>query len=167
MGIFLLQVIKGFCNWRKATEAFRKHRDSKSHREAVEVMLTLLATTQDVGEQLVRQLTAKKTPNHKMILKIISCVHYLAQQELALRGDGDERNSNFLSLLSLCVEDDAALGEWLTRKDENYMYTCHQVQNEITKIMASEVLQGVSSSLHKSPFLTVMIDETTDVSNRE
>ena len=88
-------------------------------------MLTLFATTQDVGEQLVRQLTAEKTQNRKMLLKIISCVRYLAQQELALRGDGDERNSNFLSLLSLHVEDDAAFGEWLKRKDENYMYTCH------------------------------------------
>ena len=35
------------------------------------------------------------------------------------------------------------------------------------KIMPSEVLQEVSSSLHKSVFLTVMIDETTDVYNRE
>ena len=100
-----------------------------------------------------------------MLLKIISCVRYLAQQGLPFRGDGVESNSNFLSLLSLRTEDDAAFGEWLKRKDDKY--TCHQVQNEILKIMASEVLQEVSSSLHRSPFLTVMIDETTDVSNCE
>ena len=82
-----------------------------------------------------------------------------------MRGDGDESNSNFLSLLSLRVEDDAALSEWLKRKDDKY--TCHQVQNELIKIMVCEVLQEVSSSLHKSPFLTVMVDETTDVSNHE
>ena len=63
------------------------------------------------------------------------------------------------------MEDDAALGEWLKWKDGKY--TCYQVQNEIIKIMASEDLQEVSSNLHKSPFLTVMNDETTDVSKCE
>ena len=112
-------------------------------------MFTLPATTQDVGEQLVGQLAAEKAQNRNMLLKIISCVRYLAQQGLPFRGDGDESNSNFLSLLSLRAEDDAAFGEWLKRKDDKY--TCHQVQNEILKIMASEVLQEVSSSLQQIP----------------
>ena len=128
-------------------------------------MFTLPATTQDVGEQLVTQLAAEKTQNRKMLLKIISCVWYLAQQELPLRGDGDESNSKYLALLSLHVEDDAVLDEWLKRKDDKYI--CHQAQNEIFKFMASEVLQEVSSNLRMYPFLTVMVDETTDVSNCE
>ncbi len=33
--------------------------------------------------------------------------------------------------------------------------------------MALSVIRKVSENLHKSPFLTVMIDETTDVTNQE
>ena len=33
--------------------------------------------------------------------------------------------------------------------------------------MASHVLRNITSSLQKSPFLTLMMDETTDISNKE
>ena len=55
-----------------------------------------------------------------------------------------------MALLSLCVEDEAALGEWLKQKDDKY--TCYQVQNEILKIMVYDVLHEVTSNLHQSPF---------------
>ena len=68
-------------------------------------------------------------------------------------------------MLSFHVENDAGLVEWLKRKDDKYI--CHRVQNEILKIVTCEVLHEVSSSLHYFPFLTLMFDETTDVSNCE
>ncbi len=40
-------------------------------------------------------------------------------------------------------------------------YTSHEIQNYLINI------RKVSENLHKSPFLTVMIDETTDVTNQE
>ena len=46
-----------------------------------------------------------------MVLKIISGVCFLARQGLSLRGDVDERNRNFLTLLSLREEDDPTIGE--------------------------------------------------------
>ena len=41
------------------------------------------------------------------------------------------------------------------------------MQNEILKTMALQVLRQVMESIHSAPFLTIMIDETTDVSNKE
>ena len=96
-----LQVSKGFSNWKNATSLLQKHQGSKCHREAVEVMVTLPATTQDIGELFSSQQARDKEQNRRMLLKTISCVHVLAQQGLPLRGDGDERNSTFLALLSL------------------------------------------------------------------
>lgn len=100
-----------------------------------------------------------------MLVKIMSCVRFLAEQGLPFRGDGDEQNSNFNALLSLREEDDPAIGAWVKRSGSNY--TSPQIQNEILKIMAAEVLHGICISLQRSPFITFMMDETTDVSNRE
>ena len=41
------------------------------------------------------------------------------------------------------------------------------MQNEILKTMALQVLRQVMESIHSAPFLTIMIDETTHVSNKE
>ena len=94
-------------------------------------------------------------------------MRFLARQGLPLRGDGDERNSNFLAFLSLRGEDDPANGEWITTKRGGDNYTSHQIQNEILKIMATEVLHNISTSLQDSPFICLMMDETTDISNYE
>ncbi len=123
-------------------------------------MVTLPATTQDIGEQLSRQHVQEKEKNRRMLQKIISCIRFLARQGLPLRGDGDEQNSNFLALLSLREEDDSAIGEWVRVKRGGVNYTSHQIQNEILKIMATEVLREISISLQRSPFITFMMDET-------
>ena len=46
-------------------------------------------------------------------------------------------------------------------------YTSHDIQNELLKIMSHYVLRGIAEQLQSSSFLTVMIDETTDVTNQE
>lgn len=160
-----LQVSKGFCNWKNATAIFLKHQQSSCHREAVEVVITLPATTKDIGEQLVQQHAKEKECNRRMLLKIMSSIRYLAQQGLALRGDGDEEDGNFLQLLKLKGEDDPGMLEWLKRKANKY--TLHEIQNDIIKVMAMHVLRNVTACLQQSPFFTLMIDETTDVSNKE
>jgi len=40
-------------------------------------------------------------------------------------------------------------------------------QNEMLMIMAHHVLQKIMLSIHSSPFLCLMVDEATDVSNKE
>ena len=100
-----------------------------------------------------------------MLLKIISSIRYLAQQGLPFRGDGDEADANFLQQLKLKGEDDPEILQWLKRKANKY--TSHEIQNDIIKVMAMLVLRKITACLQKSPFLTLMLDETTDVSNKE
>ena len=40
-------------------------------------------------------------------------------------------------------------------------YTSWQIQNEMLKVMALEVLRDVPASLHSSPFYSIMAAETT------
>ena len=160
-----MQVCRGFCNWKNATTQIQKHQESKCHHEAVEVVITLPKTTVDIGEQLSLQHAREKECNRKYFLHILSCIKYLVRQGLALRGDGDERDSNIFQLLKARGNSDIDFMQWLEKK--KIKYTSHDIQNEIVKLMALYILRNMSQILQDSPFLTLMMDETTDVSNKE
>lgn len=89
----------------------------------------------------------------------------MCRQGLAIRGDGDEADSNLHQLLRMKAEEDQNLKNWLKRKEN--VYTSPDIQNEIIKIMALQLLREVTKDLQTSPYLTVMADETTDTANRE
>ena len=55
--------------------------------------------------------------------------------------------------------------KWLERKTNKY--TSHEVQNELITLMATRILRSLSDKLQSSPFISIMIDETTDVTNQE
>jgi len=43
----------------------------------------------------------------------------------------------------------------------------HGVQIELIKLMALSVLQEIASDLQETEFISVMIDECTDIQNKE
>ena len=90
-----------FKNWKDATVSFKKHEASASHKEALQVMLVTPSTCPDIGEMLSRGHAQEKSENRHCFLKILSSIHFLARQGIALRGDGDEADSNFVQLLKL------------------------------------------------------------------
>ena len=88
----------------------------------------------------------------------------------ALRGHGDhetqtESDSNFVQLMKLNGENDYKIAGWLEKKTNKY--TSSDIQNEVLKTTALQVLRQVIESISSSPFLSLMVDETTDVSNKE
>ena len=88
---------------------------------------------------------------------------FLARQGQPLRVHGDQEcDSNFMQLLKLRSEDDHNIDSWIKKKTDKY--TSPEMQNEILKVMA---LRQVVESLKTASFLTIMVDETTDVSNKE
>ena len=89
----------------------------------------------------------------------------ICRRGIPLRGDGDGNNSNFTQMLHLRTEDNPVLSTWLVKKTNKY--TSSQMQNEVLKVMALDVLRDVAASLHSCPFYTIMANETTDSSNRE
>ena len=153
-------VIRGFHNWKLATASFRQHEASACHREAVERIFTLPATTTDVGEALS---TAHAQENRQCLLKILSNLRFLARQSCEIRGDGNEGDSNFMQLLKLRCEDYPKFCEWISKWTNKY--TSHEMQNDLLKVMALKVLRSIAACLRDSPFFTIMSDKTTDVSN--
>ena len=70
-----------------------------------------------------------------------------------------------MQLLKLRGEDNAQMFEWLKKKTDKY--TSVEIQNEMLKTMALHMLRKITKSLEQTPFITLMVDETTDISNKE
>lgn len=138
----------GLMNWKDATKKFRLHEKSESHCEAV--------------ENHVHQ--KEKMDNRAKLLQTIRSIRYISRQGLALRGHKDSE-SNFLELLKHHSESDSSILSWIEKKQDKF--TAPQIQNELLQIMALKILRKVSTSVLESNFFSLMVDETTDVSNRE
>eukprot|EP00731_Ephydatia_muelleri_P026423 Em0018g523a len=145
--------------------SFRNYESSSFHKEAVMVMVTLPSTTPDVGELLSKQHATEKQNNRHCLFEIIQCIRFLCRQGLALRGDDDDQDGNLKQLIHMKAYSDTMLKNWLVKKDN--VYTSPEIPNEIIQTMSLQVLREIIAELQSSPFLTIMIDETTDSSNME
>ena len=131
-------VYPGFSNWKDGIAAFESHEKSATHKRAVEGVITLPKTTRDIGELISSAHAAEKRKNQQCLVTIAKNICFLARQGIALRGDGDESNSNFVQLLHLRAIDQPQLNTWLERKTDKY--TSPQIQNELLTVMATAVL---------------------------
>ncbi len=156
---------KGYSNWKDATLRLRNHELSASHREAVDMIVHLPTTTQHIGQLLSRQYASETAKNRRVLLKILSSIGFLARQALALRGHDDNHDGNLIQLLKLHGEADIEVLEWLKRKSSKYLSP--DIQNDLIKTMASNVMRQLSFKLQESLFISIMIDETTDITNKE
>jgi len=52
------------------------------------------------------------------LLKILSNLQFLARQGIAICGDGDEADSNFIQLLKLRGRDDPRIEIWMQHKTD-------------------------------------------------
>ena len=126
-------------------------------------MITLPATTADVGELISSNHQRDKQQNSTILMKVLCSIRFLARQGMALRGDGSEEDGNYLQLLQLLSSRDPLVAGWLQKK--RYRYTSHKIQEDFLDLMGKEILRNISSHLQQCKFVILMIDETTDVSN--
>ena len=113
-----------------------------------------------------------KSKNRKMLLSILCSIRYLALQALPLRrGDCNtetksEENSNFHQLLKLWAQENPKLIEWLRKDPEKY--TSPEIQNELLEEMALGMMRQImSANVQNAMFITIMADETANISNKE
>lgn len=156
----------GFSDWKRALDKFQKHQLSHSHRQAVSFVTS---TTKDVGEMVQKGYAEQKAENRKILLTIFNCVRFLGRQGLALRGEykGEEKSeidSNLMQLLLLIAIYNPQVSTWLKRTQNRF--TSPDIQNEMLSMMALSILREIRSRISDKWF-TIMVDETTDMSNTE
>ena len=154
-------ITEGFTNWKKALELFKGHEISDCHKEST---LKVVTVNHDVGELLSQQHAKEKAQNRKCFLKLLSNVKFLGKQALAFRGHDDSR-SNFIQLIKLRGEDVPDMLNWLDKKTNKY--TSGTMQNEMLKVMAKNILRKILEPLRNAKFYSLMVDETSDLSNLE
>ena len=97
-------VVRGYLNWKDASGdkgGFASHEGSSVHKRAVEVVETLPRTTRDISEQLSSSHAEEKLQNRSYLLKIFQTIQFLSRKSLALRGDQNDQESNFIQLMKL------------------------------------------------------------------
>ena len=116
-------ISRGYCNWKDATGekgGFCRHEASGCHKAAVVAVVTLPKTTGDIGELLSSAHAKEKASNQKNLMTAARCLRFMARQGLAIRGDGDEMDSNFHQLLILKGFDDVTIHALLAKKQDKY-----------------------------------------------
>ena len=126
----------------------------------------------DIVVFLSERHTLGKSKNRKMLLSILYSIRHLALQALLLRrGDlntetKSEENSNFHQLLKLWAQENPKLIEWLRKDPEKY--TSPEIQNELLEEMALGMIRQImSANIQNAMFITIMADETVDISNKD
>ena len=90
-------------------------------------------------------------------------IRFLSRQGIALRGDADESDGNFMQLMHLRAIDDTTINDMLKKTNK---YTSPQIQNELLN-MSLHILREIASSLQHAHYFAIMVDEVTDLSNKE
>ena len=100
----------GFNNLKKALERFREHENSVMHKEAVLNVAAIKST--GIGAQLCEQLERDQKHHQSMLMKLISCIKYLARQGLPFRGHIEDAEGNSYQLLLLEARDNTEMKAW-------------------------------------------------------
>ena len=156
----------GVCYWKDAIRKFKAHQKSECHREAI-LKLGAVPVVDYLNPKYIQQ----KKSTSLMLKKIVETIYCLCRQGLALRGvcksgaSQTEPDSNLVQFLMLRALDDPQLLTFMQKESSNYLSP--DIQNEIIRIIAHDILRKSLVHIRKSKNFTIMVDETTDVSNKE
>ena len=179
----------GYRNWKAAMEegkGLSKHERSAQH---VVNMTGWLEKTrrQTINKEISTMVNNEQLErNRYYVSSIIDIVHFLAANELPLRGCDDKaplatddkepesddrddlRHSSglFIKLFDFTMRKDPALRDAFKTVPRNATYTSHDIQNEIIEIMACAVKDDIVNEIGSSMY-TIKVDGTRDPTGRE
>ncbi|GAB1597398.1 uncharacterized protein LOC115225801 isoform X1 [Argonauta hians] len=162
----------GFKNLNCLTKAATRHQNSVGHVQATVLSKTFGETRVDLQlSEHVRQeimLHNEKVRKNRKILKtLIDCVIFLGKQELPFRGHDESVDSsnrgNYIELLSLVAENNIDLHYHLST-NKVFSGTSGKIQNDLITAIAEVMTEEIRTELLKTPFVSVMVDETKDAS---
>ena len=121
----------------------------------------------DVGVMFNSDTEKKRQTERKYFRKVIETVQELGRQGIPIQGHGG--NENFSRILLLQGKDDPQVFKKVRNNTDPKLrkYTHDQYQNEFIDIVAKYVLRLKLREIHQSMFSGLMVDEYTDLSNKE
>lgn len=148
--------------WKNALEMFRKHSRSQGHLEVLEKVV-LMKAKPSVFCQVDKQHITDQVDAKIALKAIATTLLTLAQTGSTIRGHDDD-TGNFCAWIQTRSEDIPQLKKFVQKRQS---FTSHDIQNELMQLMANDVLRQILTEIKKSPYFSIIVDETTDVSTSE
>jgi Domain of unknown function (DUF4371) len=152
------------------------HSNSDIHRQSLVAANNFLQVAQDEMKPItsfISQAYADRVARNRSIMKsLLDIVLVCAQRGFPLRGhlwnkDEQIEDGNFSYLVRWAAKTDAALQSHLETAAHNAKYLSPTIQNELLAWIESEIREQIVRQCNKSPFISVMADETTDCGGTE
>ena len=163
--------------WTKATEIFKKHQVTESHKTSLIRADTFLkvmqSKQQSVGEALNKTVAAQIKSNRQLLHPIVKTILFCGTQNISLRGHRESMSSlnpgNFRALLKFRVDSgDNLLKQHLDSAPRNATYISNTIQNELIGVIGSTIQSMIVEAVGKgSKIFAVIADESRDVANME
>ena len=159
---------------RNLSNVANRHQESKSHMtcHASYKLLGNVDVASALDEARQREIlrhNENASRYSKMMKHHIDVAVYLSAQGLAFRGHSEDKFSpnrgNFIELMDLLGNYSQELRVFLDK--ERISYTSHDPQNELIKCIFQEVQNEIRNRVSASRCLSVMMDDTSDLSNTE
>ncbi|XP_035221846.1 zinc finger MYM-type protein 1-like [Stegodyphus dumicola] len=155
-------------------EKTEKHEKSKKHVDNV-VSLSLLGTV-SIKEKLsegyrlsVNKHNIKVKKNGEILFKIIDCIFFCGNFETPLRGHDEKDDSVnpgvFRGLVNFASKLDSDLKNHL-ETSAVFKGVSKTIQNEILDCLFQIYHEEIRTEIRKASFVALMVDDTTDVSER-
>ncbi|KAJ4440985.1 hypothetical protein ANN_10834 [Periplaneta americana] len=121
------------------------------------------------GRLKVENHNTKEKRNHEVLKCLINVVCFLDTQELPFRGHREDLDSlnhgNYIYLINLIAEYENLLTEHLS-SSTIVSGMSSDIQNDITQSVCNVLLGSISKEIQAAPFIAILLDEASDVSNK-
>ena len=78
------------------------------------------SSTTNIAAILNKEHAAILNFHRSMLMKLLSCIQYLARQDLPVRGHNNDIEGNLFQLMLLQAKDDCRIKEWLLKRYVKY-----------------------------------------------
>ena len=164
----------GFCDLKNLPRSLSKHEKSNIHIQSQISFKTFGTSRIDLAlneqQRLNISLHNSKVKENREILKVlINGTCYLANQELAFRGNNEIATSfnraNYVELIYAFAENDVRISRHLETSTV-FSGLSNRIQNDIIEAVAEIIRTDIRKDINKASFVTVEVDETTDVTRK-
>lgn len=167
----------GFSDWKHVSQIIKEHENTSNHAKSYLQWIEaerLLKNEKSI-DKIEQKMILREAEHWNNVLKrLMGIILYLAQNNLALRGNSDKlftpNNGKYLSLIELFAQFDPVMQEHINRilrgevKDH---YCGKNIANEFLALMAERVKLDILSRIKNSKYYSIIADCTPDVSHYE
>jgi hypothetical protein len=123
---------------------------------------------------MLEQIKEERLHWRAVLTRILAVVQYLAENNGAFRGKTEKlnqpNNGNFLGLIEMLAKFDPTMQEHVRlikdgRTHDHYLG--HHIQNELIKLLASEMKKIIIDKLKLAKYFSIILDCMPDVSHKE